>query len=95
MVSFNVVFGCLAIISGLGNIYVGTLPDSNSFYTTSNFIAASIQIILASIMVITGLAKLNKLVNSDLLAKLHIYSAVVFYIFGFSSVFYMYNKMFG
>lgn len=78
MVKFNCFIAILSLISGMANLLVGMGRESYSGFDMSLAVA---QIIIAIIVFLSGLAKLNLLIKNSMLAKIHVYIAAIFYTF--------------
>lgn len=78
MIKLNIFIALFSLVSGIANIAVG---QSSSSYSMQNLSLASVQVLLACVVLVTGLSKIKLFFNNDLLTSVHVYCSVVFYLY--------------
>lgn len=86
MFKINIFIGFFAILSGLANLLVG-YGETN--YSSLDAALAVTQIILALLVVVTGVSRAKWFFANEMVSKSHIPIAIVFYIFVVSVVVFM------
>lgn len=69
MIAFNNVVALFSLMSGMANVLVGYASET---YSGQDLMLASLQIVLAIALLITGLCKIKLIIKNTYLASLYI-----------------------
>lgn len=92
MVKINVIIGFLAVISAFLNLWVG-INHGRGLYTQTDVMLASVQIVFAVFLIVTGFSRIKKIYSFGLLSRLHFPAAVLFYGYGLITMTMIFNRV--
>lgn len=78
MTKINIIIAVFSIVSGLGNLIIGT---GSEHYAGTDIALAALQVILASLVIITGFSNLDILFRNKLFSRAHHPISIIFYAF--------------